>query len=162
MAQIVTTEADTKIAVFNRQSIVTALVIGAIVGALLFVLTFLLERFLIEPLFCGSPNNFSVCTNGGNVAGNLALVFGTVFGAFALVRYGYYRPLVIAIAAACALWGLSAAIGGLSWFEILVWSVVLSALAYLTFAWLARLRHFALMLVIVVVAVVIVRLVVLL
>lgn len=159
MAEIVTTDIETRIATFSRRSVITVAIIGAIVGAITWGLVLLLEHLLIIPIFCSSTGNFSVCANGGEVAGNLATVFAAVFGAFALVRYGYYRPIVIAIASACVLWGLSPALGGLDWFEALVWTVLLSALTYLTFAWLTRMRHFVIMLVVVIVAVIIVRLV---
>lgn len=161
MAELVTTDVDTRIATFSRRSVITVAIIGALVGLLTWLLVLGFERLVIQPLFC-TANSFAICANGGTIASNLATIFATVFGAFALVRYAYYRPLVIAIAAACILWGLTPALGGLSWYEGLIWTILLAALTYVTFAWLTRLRHFVIMLVIVAVAVVAIRLITLL
>lgn len=158
MAEVVVAEGDSKIALFSRRSIITVAIIGALVGIVTWLLVLILERFLLEPLFCNSTSSFSVCSNAGSIASNIATVFAAVFGIFALVRYGYFRPLVIAIASACVLWGLVPALGGVAWYEKAIWIVLVSALTYVTFAWLTRYRRFAIMLVAVIIAVIVVRL----
>lgn len=162
MAEVISTETNQQIAIFSRRSVITVAIIGALVGLVTWALVLLFERFLIEPLFCSSTDNFHICANSGSIASNLATVFAAVFGLFGLVRYGYFRPLIIAIASACVLWGLSPALGGLSWYESLIWLVLLSALSYVTFAWLTRYRQFTIMLIAVIVAVAIIRLLALL
>ena len=124
---------------------------GAIVGLAVWLLTLFIGQVILIPLFCGDSAS-AACTGSTDIAGTFATIIAGIVGLIGLVRFGAFRPLLIVIAAAISLWGLSGWVNGM--FIIgLIWSVLLYALTYVAFAWFARIRPFvpALILVILVV-----------
>lgn len=128
---------------------------GAVVGVAVWLLTMLIRHVVMVPIFCGDPSSAG-CAGATDVAGIFATIIAAVIGLMGLVRIGVYRPLLIVIAAAISLWGLSGWVSGL-FIGALVWSVVLYALAYTAFAWFVRIRPFVPALVVVVVVVLLAR-----
>jgi hypothetical protein len=110
----------------------------------------------LGPVMCGSGLNS--CSGAIDMAGAIATVLGGVVGLLGLVRLSVYRPLLIVLAAAACLWGLSSWVGNLAWFEALSWSVLLYGFAYTAFAWLVRPRPFVPVVIIVIVVVFLARL----
>jgi hypothetical protein len=109
--------------------------VGAALGIFYIVITFLLSRYVVEPLACREA---VTCLNATPLAGNIAAVLTAVLGIFVLVRFGAGWPLIIAVAAAALLWDLAAWTAGLWWLEVTAWAVLLYALAYGLFAWIGR------------------------
>jgi hypothetical protein len=116
--------------------------LGAIIGALVMGLQVLLKDFFVEPVLCQSIDAFSMCANGGSIAMNAATVIIAVIGTIGLVRMSVYRPLLITMAAAASLWGANSWLGGMTWYEMLAWLIVLYAVAYGVYAWVLRIYNF--------------------
>ena len=135
-------------------------VAGLVLGLFAWVVTLVVSHFIIDPLFCTTDGpNFSVCTQGGVLASNLATIASGLLGLLALVKLGVYRPLLIVIASAIVLWGLGTWIGAMDWYWALIWSGLLYAISYVAFAWLTRIRVFWIALAAVVVLVILTRII---
>lgn len=134
----------------QRSVFVRVALLGAALGLAAWVLTYLLERFVLSSLVCGGE----VCAQGTVFAGNIAGVIIAIVGVAALVRMAVYRPLLIALSAIISLWGLAAWLGGLSILESVGWTVLLYALAYSAYTWIARIRNVPIMLILVAVLVI--------
>lgn len=113
-------------------------VIGAGLGAVFWIFTVLLNNYVIEPLACQNMVNASVCSNSVPLAGNIATILAGLLGIVVMVRMGIFRPIILAVASAALLWNLAGMTDGLFWAEALGWSVLLYALSYGLFAWIAR------------------------
>jgi hypothetical protein len=111
---------------------------GIAVGVLYFLLTYLIGHYVIESLYCGSNVNVENCSNSTNIAGNIATILSGTVGLGVMIGLRVLRPIIVAVATAVLLWGLSAWTAGLSWGEALLWSALLYALSYVLFAWICR------------------------
>jgi hypothetical protein len=111
---------------------------GVAIGALYFLLTYLIGHFIIEPLYCGSAVNATACANAGQISGNIATILVGTVGLGVMVSLRVVRPIVVALATAVLLWGLSVWTVGLSWSEVVAWSSLLYGLSYVLFAWICR------------------------
>lgn len=129
-----------------RSSMRIALV-GAVVGLLTWGLAQLLERFVLSGLFCGDEASH-VCTNVVVYSGNIAAVVMAVIGVVALVRMSVYRPLLIALGAIISLWSLAAWVQSLGLVEQVAWTTGLYVIFYSVYAWVARIRSVAVVLVV--------------
>ncbi len=131
--------------------------IGAATGLMYWVLTILLNRFVIEPIACREAAA-AACVAAPAIAGNISTVVVAALAIVAMVRFDVARPIIVAVAAAALLWGLSSWTSGLWWLETLGWSVVLYAIAYALFGWIAREANLVLALIVTVIVVVGLRL----
>ncbi len=138
------------------QQLVQIVLLGLGVGAAAWLLTLLIRQAILVPLFCGDPSN-GICGGSVDIAGGIATVLAAITGLMGLVRLGIYRPLIIAVASAISLWGLSGLVSELLWFEALAWFALLYALCYAAFAWLVRPRSLAPVVVIIVIVVIAAR-----
>lgn len=129
----------------TAQEVVPVAFIGLIIGLLAPLVGGLLATYFIEPVFCSSADAFSICATGGNFAFNISTILLAVVAIVILARLRVYRPLLIAVATAAALWGLKKYLDGLqpNIFEYYIWFGILYALSYLVFFWLLRIRNFA-------------------
>lgn len=137
MAKVIV-EKEQTVVVQTWQPWVRVIVIGAAIGFVTWVLTSLLSRYVIEPLTCRDIANAAMCLNATPIAGNVAAVLAGLLGTLVLVRMGIARPIILAVASAALLWNVAAWTAGLHWFETILWTVLLYALSYLLFAWIAR------------------------
>lgn len=111
---------------------------GAIVGAVYWLLALLIGRYIVEPLACRDVVSAVACTDASVLAGKLSTVIVALMATFGMIRAGVARPLIVAVASAAVLWSLSEWTNGLFWGEALAWSIILYALAYGLFGWIAR------------------------
>ena len=137
-------------------TMIQVVLLGVILGAASWLLTILIDRFITGALLCGG--NGPTCDTSTLVAGNVALVLVTVGGLLGLVRLSVYRPLLVVIAAAIVLWGLSGYTLGMQWYEAMAWTVLLSAVTYAAFTWLVRPRFFLAAIILVLLVVIFARL----
>jgi len=115
-----------------------SIIIGVASGLLFWLLVFLLENFVITPLFCNSIGGATACANKLMISGNIATILVALAGVVAMVRLHMIQPLIVAVTTAAALWGLAQWTGGLPIWEIIIWSVLMYLLAYLLFSWVVR------------------------
>lgn len=160
MAKVVTQHtAASEARKIERTWLLRILAVGAGVGFLVWLLTLLIAKGVVEPLFCNSPDQFMICANGGAIASNLAILFGSIAGLIVLARYPVVRPILVVIASAITLWGIGGAVGILHWAEGLAWTVGIAAVAYVAYAWLLRLRSGVLAVLAAIVVVIVARIV---
>lgn len=152
MVEVVGQEQQPKIIYMSAKTVISVVIAGLVLGAFAYLFTVLLDRSVLQPIFCNGQENFAICSNSERIAANIATVFAAVAGMFILLQFGVYRPLLIAAAAAVVLWGSTAWLQT-SWIEELLWSVGLYALVYTTLVWLSRIRNFTIALVAIIVVV---------
>jgi hypothetical protein len=134
--------------------------LGLAVGALIPLIAWLLQKFLVAPVFCHPGAVLAVCGGDDLTTYYVATVVMAVIAVTLMANWQVFRPLLIAVAAASALWGLQHIAGGTlaqAGWEYYLSSAVLYALVYLLFYWLLRLRSFTLGVVLTVAAVVLIR-----
>ena len=136
MAQVIIT--DQQAVAESWAMWVRTVILGAIIGLVFWVVSVLLARYVIEPLVCRQVVDAAMCTNATPIAGMITTVLVAVAGIVAMVRMGIARPIVVAVATAALLWGLSAWTQGLFWLEAISWSIILYGLTYALFAWITR------------------------
>lgn len=112
--------------------------VGVVVGSLYLLFTWLVQIFIIDPIFCSTSYNSLVCSDLVGVSGNIATIFLAIFGILIMVYFRMHQPLIIAVSSGFLLWGLSRWTDGLSFAEVMFWNVMLYAFAYVLFSWLAR------------------------
>ena len=83
----------------------------------------------------------------------------SVVGISVLVKLGVFRPLLIVLASLITLWGLSGWLADVSIVEAALWSSLVYGLSYITYAWLARIRRAAVMVIVVALVVISARLI---
>ncbi len=159
--QIPTTEEDTSVLISPEWiDLIRVGVLGLLVGVLIPALGWLLQKFLILPIFCKETSALAVCAPGDLTTYYIATVVLSVVAVALMANWQVFRPLLVAVAAAAALWGFQRYVGDTvnhAGVEYYISSAVLYALAFLLFYWLLRLKSFALSVTLSVVAVVLIR-----
>lgn len=155
-----TTKPSTLYVASDQRSAIGAAITGFMVGAAGWLMSMAIQAWVIEPIFCRSTQTYNVCSNGGTVAWVIALIMVSIVGLLSLVRTGVFRPLLVVLATLSALWGASAWLGPLPWWQALLWQGLLFAVAYSLFAWVARFKSFLISLILTIVVVILARLVV--
>lgn len=158
MAQYSDTQSGSPYVPSQTKDIAQVLSLGLASGALIALLGELLQRFLINPVFCQGATGGDICGPNGLAGFYTATVIVTVLSIVTLARFGIFRPLLIAVGAATALWGLKSYLAGLSLLEYGFWTALLFGMTYLLLYWLLRARNFFVSLALVIVAVVALRL----
>lgn len=132
-----------KFAEMTVQTVVRIAILGAVLGLIAWGVSALVANYVIDPLFCKvEGGNFSVCSQGGLLASNIASLLVGGLAVIALLRLGVFRPLLISLAVVITLWGIGPWMGALPWYVSLTWTILLYAVAYVAFSWLARIRVF--------------------
>ena len=68
----------------------------------------------------------------------IATIVVATIGVIVMLRLRMAQPMIIAIATSLTLWGLALWTEGLAWGEIIAWSVLLYALAFILYSWIAH------------------------
>lgn len=134
--------------------------LGAAVGLLVPALGWLLQQFLISPIFCHGTTSLAVCATGDVTTYDVSAVVMGVIAVALMANWQIFRPLLIAVAAAASLWGFQHYVGDTvshAGAEYYLSSVILYALAFVLFYWLLRLKNFALSVILTVLAVILIR-----
>ena len=139
----------------DRQSLGFAAIIGLAIGTATWLVSWFFQNVILNPLICHSSS--ATCGGNGDIAFNMAAVLMANVGVAALVRKGIYRPVLVVLASVASLWSLQNLISNLGWFEALVWTAVLYALAYALFVWVLKIYNLTIASVLLVVLVVLAR-----
>lgn len=139
--------------------LISALLIGALTGVVGWLINIFLQNYFIEPVFCSSSDSSSICSNGSAIAWTLAHILAIGASVVAMVGAVIYRPLLIALATFVTVWGIHGWLDGLEWWSATLWQMLIFALAYGAYAWIARIVRFWVAAVITVVVIVLCRLV---
>jgi hypothetical protein len=152
-------EQNSVIVVPATKDMVRVGLLGLAVGLITPFLAFVLQKFVVDPLFCRA-GGLGVCSAGDLTTYYVATIIMAVVAVALMANWQIFRPLLVAVAAAASLWGFRRYTGDViehSGWEYFVASGVLYAAAYILFYWLLRLKNFALSVVLSVVAVVLLR-----
>jgi len=93
------------------------------------------------------------------ISGNISTILIATLGIVIMLNLHMARPLLVALASAISLWGLSEFTNGLSWYETISWSALLYGLTYTLFLWITRYRKNTPVIIAIIVIVIIVRVV---
>lgn len=160
--QIPTTEEDSNVLISPEWiDLIRVGILGLAVGVMIPALGWLLQKFLISPIFCKEATTLAVCTPGDLTTYYIATVVLAVVSVALMANWQVFRPLLVAVAAASALWGFQRYVGDTvshAGVEYYISSAVLYAVAFLLFYWILRLKSFALSVILTVVAVILIRL----
>jgi hypothetical protein len=143
-------ESQPSIIEMNTKVFLRVVITGLVVGLATWLLTYLLERFILQAIFCGG-SQVENCSNSVVYAGNIAAVITTIVGLTALVKLSVFRPLLIVLATMVSLWGMASWLSGTSLIEAVIFSALLYAACYAAYTWLARIRNAVVMIVVVVI-----------
>lgn len=152
------TESKPAIIDLDKRMFMRILVAGLVIGLLTWGLSVILDRFILSAWFCNDESS-QACSSSLIYAGNISAVIMSVVGITALVKLGVFRPLLIVLASVITFWGLSGWLADVSLLEAAFWSSLVYGLSYITYAWLARIRRAALMMVVVAIIVIGARLI---
>jgi hypothetical protein len=159
--QIPTTEEETNVLISPEWiDLIRVGILGLAVGVLIPALGWLLQEFLIAPIFCKETSALAVCAPGDLTTYYIATVVLAVVAVALMANWQVFRPLLVVVAAVAALWGFQRYVGDMvthAGVEYYSSSAVVYALAFLLFYWLLRLKSFALSVVLSVVAVILIR-----
>lgn len=125
----------------TNQQILQVIVIGVAVGSLVWGLSFVLETYVLKAVLCGEGAT-AHCASSSQYATATASILAAGIGLFVLVKQQIFRPLLIALAAVVALWGLPELIALMPPYGVALACALLYALAYLAFTWISRIRFF--------------------
>lgn len=117
--------------------ILQSFVVGFGVGVVGWLLTLFFKNVVVASLFCRSADTFTLCSNGGTIAWDISYIIMALASVFVLMRTNMIRPLLVALAALAALWGIGAWLMPMAWWQAMLWSGLLFGLAYALFSWLA-------------------------
>ncbi len=133
--------------------------LGAAVGLLTPLVGYLLQKFAVTPLFCHQAFQ-AICSANDLTAFYVATIITGIMAIALMANWQIFRPLLVAVAAAAALWGFAryaqhtASTAGVEFYAT---SAALYAVSYALFYWLLRLKSFTLSVVLTVVAVIAIR-----
>ncbi len=129
---------------FERREIIIATIVGFVAGALAWLAKMGLDKWVMDPLFCKTPDTFAVCQNAGSISYVVALVLVGILAVSVMHAMRLYRPLLIAVAALASIWGIATWLGPLVWWQATLWDAVIVALSFLLFGLVAQIRRFGL------------------
>lgn len=152
--------AESKPAIIDQdgRTAIRVAVVGVVLGVIAWGLTLFLERVVLGAVLCGDESSVQ-CANISAYAGNIAAVIVMIIGVVSLVKMSVYRPLLIALGTVVSLWGLAAWMKDLQYLESLAWTVLLYSVFYSLYAWIARIRHAVVVLVVFILVAAVTRLV---
>lgn len=132
--------------------------LGAVVGLTVWALTLFLDTYVFQALLCRGSQT-SQCGSTLQYAGASASIIGAGIGLFFLVRIQIFRPLLVALASLCSLWGLASITEQVQWYVIGLSFVGLYLLTYTAYSWIARIRLFWLVVLLLIIMITAVRLI---
>lgn len=141
----------------SRNQAVRIAIAGAVAGLCLLGLAWLLDSYIFQAVMCQGDQ--ARCSDATGYAHATAAIMVAIGSVIALIRLQVFRPLLVVLATAISLWGLSVVTLALPWYLAIIACMALFALSYALFSWVARIRSFVVTIIVMVALVVIVRLV---
>lgn len=153
-----TSDAPSSLITMNIRQLMMVLVTGIAAGLVAWGMTLLLDAYVYKAVLCDDASA-GQCASSFQYATITAMVLAAAVSLFALVKLQVFRPLLVVIATFIAMWGLVSLTQTMPWYVAAPVCAGLYAVALATFAWIARIRHFLVALIVMVVTIVVVRLV---
>ena len=120
---------------------ITVVILGGLVGLVVWGLGILMNTYIFEGYFCAEEAGRQ-CESAENYAAVAAGIIASLVALAGLIRLRVYRPLLVLLASMISAWGIVQMSWNLTWFTGLLVAIVLYALAFGVFSWLARVREF--------------------
>jgi len=133
--------------------------LGVFVGVAIPLLAWIMQKYFVNPIFC-RETTVGICAAADATTYYVSTVVLAVIAIALMANWQVFRPLLIAVAAAAALWGAQRYVPDMiakSGIEYYALSAGLYGLMYVLFYWLMRLRSFAFSIILTVAAVVLLR-----
>lgn len=121
--------------------LISSMLIGIAVGLTSFLVYWLMTTYAVQAINCDQSET-GICASAVQISEGVAIITGSALGLWLLMRARVYRPLLIVLAAAASLGGLAVMSADAMWYRALAAAVLLGALAYGTFSWIASARNF--------------------
>ncbi|PID32446.1 hypothetical protein CR970_00480 [Candidatus Saccharibacteria bacterium] len=150
-----TTKISPFVPVYARDLVGVALA-GMGIGLFVSVAYVMLRRFVFSAVMCRDGASIN-CGLAPDYAMSVALILGAIAGLIALVQLRVYRPLLVVLGAVISLWGLSVLVINLPWYWAMVLLALLFGAVYMLFMWIARIRSFAVAVVLTIMLIVAIR-----
>ena len=129
-------EIDNRASESARYSVLVIGIVGALLGLLFFGLSVVLDKFMIEPIFCKA--DVSNCMSAISISGDISTIIVATIGILAMIGLKMARPLIVSLSSALSLWGLATMTSNMGWAEAAFWAVLLYTITYILFSWIAR------------------------
>lgn len=146
-------------ATMSWRSLASIGLIGVLIGFVTYALYLVLLNYVFEPIMCRDSVALVRCGSKEGFSSAVAIVLASMVGLVFLVRERVYRPLLVILSVALAMWGVFMLVLGMNWLAATLVVVAAFALSYMLFSWLVQPASLLYALIFVTVAVVAVRLV---
>ena len=140
--------------------LIRVMIIGALTGLLVAALYAMLDKYVLTPTLCSSPELAARCASKPYFASGVAMLIGSIGGLFALVWQRVYRPLLVVLLSAAGLWNVVLLIVNFPLWGAILSVALIFAVTYAVFAWIAQIRNFIIALVVGLVIVLLMRLII--
>lgn len=157
MAEIIESTTEKK-TISDSRPLKNAIILGVILGLAYYSLTIFINNLIIGQIFCHGSNEANICQKSMVISGDVSTILIATAGIVAMLRLYMVRPLIVCLATAVSLWGLSNWLNGVAVVESLFWSILLYSISYVLFSWIVRFMKVAPVIILVAIIVVIVRL----
>jgi hypothetical protein len=142
----------------SLQQLLRIVAVGAAVGLITWGLTFLLDGQVFKSIACRGGASMQ-CSSSLDYASAVASIAGAALGLLVLIKLQVFRSLLVVLTASASMWGIQSVVHPWPWQYALLASLLLFAIAYGLFAWLARIRSFLMTVIIMIVLIVAMRLI---
>lgn len=119
----------------SRKNFLRIIMLATLSGAAVWVLAFMLDQFMVTPIFFSAVRS----EQSIHIASYIALILVGIMMLPMLTVAGVRRPLVVVVAATVVLWDVVAWTGG-PWVMSCLWTVFSSIFSYLAIIWINRIR----------------------
>lgn len=146
-----------KITPMSWQNFLATIVTGFFIGAIVWSFTYVISEHALPRLLCEEASTILLCTQASTFSSNLATIFGALLGVLLLLKFDIFRPLLVVVVTAIALWSIEKWVQGGQWYEPLLLTAALYSLSYATFAWFARITFLRIAIILITLTIIIVR-----
>lgn len=140
--KLVKKEKTSNLRSFAPREFFVLLIAGFVAGAAVWFAKLGLDRWVMDPLFCRTPDTFAVCQNAGSIAFIVALVLVGVVTVSLLSLSKVYRPLLVVLASFVSIWGISIWLAPLVWWQAVLWCGAISLFAFALYGLIAQIKKF--------------------
>ncbi len=125
-------------------------IIGVLSGVLVWLLRLAFEAWVMNPLFCRTPDTASVCTNAGSTSFIVSLIAVGIIASSVLTGARVFRSILISAATFISLGALWPLLNSKSALAACVWSAFFAVVLYLFFAMIAAVKRYVLAIILIV------------
>lgn len=123
------------------QELLRVAIIGLMAGLIAVGVHLLLKTYVFERVMCTGAGT-GACDQASVYSMLVGMVVSGLITLVVLVKCRIFRPLLVVLSASIALWGYQRLSGGEEWYIELGAVALFFCIAFMLFAWLARVRSF--------------------